>query len=427
MTIYANDGEQPADVDSVHITVHVADYNYKPDLIFFNPFTVCIGNDCSMGLNEGDTASFQFYSGDVDGVSPFMVGWQYSIEVDTVYDTLVFTPPVEVDTSIVSDTTYLPLPPNMEVTDLSNDTADFIFAPDYTQAGTYRVFLMALDAADTTLYQVVRFTFTVTNVPMSPILDPIGSQAITEGDTLNILIHGYDPDGNSVTIFAEGLPPGASFTIVQAGTATNRLFYNPDFDAAGTYNTLFFVRENSFPYEADSEYVTITVADAGPQAPIITSPTTQVYTLSQTDSLKVWIQSYDPDGGTPTLSVAGDPEVPYNAVFVDSANGNGSFRFAPMPNHTDSSWTVLFIASDGTQADTVSTAISVISFVAGDANGDGFVNVTDAVYIILWIFAGGPGPDPYAAGDADGSGTVNISDASYLIQFIFADGPPPVE
>ena len=39
------DGDDPADADSVHITITVADYNYKPDLIFFIPFTVCIGQD----------------------------------------------------------------------------------------------------------------------------------------------------------------------------------------------------------------------------------------------------------------------------------------------------------------------------------------------------------------------------------------------
>jgi hypothetical protein len=63
--------------------------------------------------------------------------------------------------------------------------------------------------------------------------------------------------------------------------------------------------------------------------------------------------------------------------------------------------------------------------VYGDANGDETVNVTDAVYLIQYVFAGGPAPDPLEAGDANCDGTVNVSDAVFLIQYIFAGGPEP--
>ncbi len=63
----------------------------------------------------------------------------------------------------------------------------------------------------------------------------------------------------------------------------------------------------------------------------------------------------------------------------------------------------------------------------GDANGDGSVNISDAVYLIAYIFAGGPAPDPLDAGDANCDATVNISDAVYLIAYIFAGGPAPCE
>lgn len=61
----------------------------------------------------------------------------------------------------------------------------------------------------------------------------------------------------------------------------------------------------------------------------------------------------------------------------------------------------------------------------GDANGDGVVNVTDAVYLIMYIFGEGPAPATAEAGDPNCSGTVNITDAVYLIQYIFAGGPSP--
>lgn len=61
----------------------------------------------------------------------------------------------------------------------------------------------------------------------------------------------------------------------------------------------------------------------------------------------------------------------------------------------------------------------------GDADGSGTFSISDAVYLINYIFAGGPAPTPTCRGDADGSGTVSISDAVYLINYIFAGGPIP--
>ncbi len=64
-------------------------------------------------------------------------------------------------------------------------------------------------------------------------------------------------------------------------------------------------------------------------------------------------------------------------------------------------------------------------YTCGDANGDATVNISDAVSLIAYIFAGGQAPEPLLAGDADCSSTVNISDAVYLIAYIFAGGLPP--
>jgi uncharacterized protein (TIGR02145 family) len=65
------------------------------------------------------------------------------------------------------------------------------------------------------------------------------------------------------------------------------------------------------------------------------------------------------------------------------------------------------------------------TFVCGDADANGMVNISDAVYLVGFIFAGGPAPNPEAAGDVDGNGFVNISDAVYLIAYIFGGGPEP--
>ena len=61
----------------------------------------------------------------------------------------------------------------------------------------------------------------------------------------------------------------------------------------------------------------------------------------------------------------------------------------------------------------------------GDADGNDLVSVSDVVYLIRYIFAGGPSPQPMASGDVNSSGGVSISDAVYLINYIFAGGAVP--
>ena len=54
------------------------------------------------------------------------------------------------------------------------------------------------------------------------------------------------------------------------------------------------------------------------------------------------------------------------------------------------------------------------------------VNVADAVFLISYVFKGGPAPVPKNAGDANNDGWVNIGDAVYVINYVFHGGPPPV-
>jgi len=66
-----------------------------------------------------------------------------------------------------------------------------------------------------------------------------------------------------------------------------------------------------------------------------------------------------------------------------------------------------------------------IAIVCGDANGDGVVNVGDAVNLINFIFKGGPAPIPVQAGDANCDHARNVGDVVYIINYIFKGGPAP--
>ncbi len=69
-------------------------------------------------------------------------------------------------------------------------------------------------------------------------------------------------------------------------------------------------------------------------------------------------------------------------------------------------------------------------FIRGDCNGDGQPDLGDAVFLLHYNFLGGRKPDCLAACDADGNGRVigRVTDAIFLLLFLFSDGadiPPP--
>ncbi len=71
-------------------------------------------------------------------------------------------------------------------------------------------------------------------------------------------------------------------------------------------------------------------------------------------------------------------------------------------------------------------AVGEPDLIIGDANWDGAVNVSDAVYLINYVFIGGDPPQPEMyVGDANCDTAVNVSDAVWIINYVFIGGPEP--
>lgn len=66
-----------------------------------------------------------------------------------------------------------------------------------------------------------------------------------------------------------------------------------------------------------------------------------------------------------------------------------------------------------------------MSFTRGDANGDGEINMADAIYLINYLYKDDLPPVPLAAGDANCDDFVDLADVIALLNFLFRDGPPP--
>ena len=87
-------------------------------------------------------------------------------------------------------------------------TGTFIGTPGYTDSGNYIVTFSVSDGSISTSETI---TMAVTNTNRAPILNAIGSKIVKEGSNLNFGINGSDPDGDSISYSASGLPTGATF------------------------------------------------------------------------------------------------------------------------------------------------------------------------------------------------------------------------
>lgn len=88
----------------------------------------------------------------------------------------------------------------------------------------------------------------------------------------------------------------------------------------------------------------------------------------------------------------------------------------------------IYYDPDGTRNDMGACPINqAIDYICGDAYDDQTLNVGDAVYLINFVFKGGPAPDPIEAGDANCDNLTNVGDAVYLINFVFKGGPQPCD
>lgn len=70
--------------------------------------------------------------------------------------------------------------------------------------------------------------------------------------------------------------------------------------------------------------------------------------------------------------------------------------------------------------------VTVTLLIVGDVNKDGFINLSDIILLVNYVFKGGAAPSPQYLGNVNGDGGVNLGDIIYLVNFIFKGGPPPV-
>lgn len=152
-------------------------------------------------------------------------------------------------------------------------------------------------ANDTDIYFIINGQAEV-NHP--PVLNPIGNQNGVEGQTLLFTASASDVDGDSTTLTASGLPPGASFD-----ANTGVFSWTPDYENAGIYTLEVIAAEDTEEMLTDSEAVTITVGNMN-RAPVMNPVGNQ--TVNEGQNLQFTVVADDPDGDLVALTATNIPD-----------------------------------------------------------------------------------------------------------------------
>ena len=382
LTFYATDPDSTDLVATQTMTVTINNKNRPPTIQVWPPIQTTT-------MNEGTTLVYTVVGSDPDGDIPIL-------KMNRVIT-------------------------NFDFVDDHSGNGTLTITANYTMAGLYAITFIAMDG-DSANYPndsatTSSINFIINNVPVAPILYPIGPKSITEGQTLSFVVDGEHPGGGSFEVFGVNMPPNSSLV----GFGAPKVFYfTPSFTQAGVYNVLFYASDG---VRADSEYVTITVIDAGNQPPYFQATTPDTQIISFGDSVVNHIKAVDPDNDPLTLQLFSPPA---NAVFVDSGNGGGRMKFVPNDTQIWGIYLFRYFATDPSgKADTLLNWIRVVAFLRGDSNNDGQVDIADISFLISYVFRQGPAPASLEAADVNSDSYVDVSDALYLVNFIFRHGPPP--
>ena len=264
-----------------------------------------------------------------------------------------------------------------------------------------------------------------------PIIDPFpggDQQSVLEGDTLAFEVSAYDPDGDTLELFATGLPPNATFPYLWGeGSVRGPFSFTPDYTQGGhVYSITFVAWDTSGLTTTDT--LKVTVIDV----PLNVPPTPP-------DSLRAiggeifvtltWVNPTTDEGGSGLTDL--DGIVIYrDGDVIDSVatTGPGTQESYVDSNLVAREYTYWLRAYNDYGLSESSDSLSIeVCGLKCDDNNDWWYDVRDLIHeinIILGTYGPPDSCDVWRA-DCNGDGVVNIMDVLKKVNIILGIEEPP--
>ncbi len=345
-----------------------------------------LGNVYVTGTSSGDYATIKYYpNGDTAWVRRCPGGEAYAIAVDDSGNVYVTGDRLSGGTGY--DYVTIKYAPNgnelwVESYNGPENKDDFANAIAVDDSGNVYVAGWSYDSATNYDYATIRY--------------------YPNGDTA--WVRKYNGPGNSEDIAGFIAVDGSDNVYVTGasyGSGTNNDYCTIKYDASG--NELWVKRYNG---PTNNHDVAWGIAVDGSGNVYVTG-----YSWSSGTNYDYTTIKYDTNGNELWVQIYNGPGNSTDNVYDIAIDGSGNVYVTGRSVGTGTSYDY--------------ATIKYVQFLRGDTNGDGVINTTDIVYLINYLFIGGPAPVPWRSGDVNSDGIMNSVDVVYLINYLFIGGPPP--
>jgi len=290
------------------------------------------------------------------------------------------------------------------------------------------------DAVDGDPFDVSDGTFSIIQTPFFTIESNPDTLWVKQGETTacEIILTSFYGFNSPCTLTLTGIPPQATYAFdpaVITPTDSSKLTVVIDsLTPLGTY-TMTIIGSEQSKLVTDSVQVLLYVLSSLNRKPNISVPAS--ITTYGGLQLAFPVIATDPDSvDTLTLTKTGVGDMPcYPRVSPVVCY----FQWTTEPGDTlNSPYPVVFMVDDGRDSTDTKTVQIIVkpynvlpSKTMGDVTGDSLVDVADIVFLLNYLFLGGPPPNPPAAGDINSDCFIGISDIVWLMNYLYRHGPPP--
>jgi len=156
-----------------------------------------------------------------------------------------------------------------------------------------------------------------------------------------------------------------------------------------------------------------------PLIPALFTPADNGYECSQDTFQFTWSKSLEVNY---SLQYAQDPDFTTGVV---TKNGLTDTSYAiSLPRQTYY-WHAKSYNQCGKESAYQDSPFSFYVYVSGDASKDGIVDVSDIVYLLNYLYRGGPQPDPPQSADVYPDQVLDVSDLVFLLNYLYRHGFAP--